>query len=69
MSTAAFGKLNLKDQREIVALNAPASFEPELHKDADRSELCFRRAEFIGWLRRAPERALSAQGRVRVART
>lgn len=25
-----FVKLNLKDQREIVVLNAPASFEPEL---------------------------------------
>jgi hypothetical protein len=25
-----FRKLNLKDQREIVVLNAPASFEPEL---------------------------------------
>src|SRR5262245_40969054 len=25
-----FGKLNLKDQDEIVVLNAPASFEPEL---------------------------------------
>ena len=27
-----FEKLNLKDQQEIVALNAPASFEPELAK-------------------------------------
>jgi len=25
-----FGKLNLKDQNEIVVVNAPASFEPEL---------------------------------------
>ena len=25
-----FQKLNLKDQTEIVVLNAPASFEPEL---------------------------------------
>lgn len=25
-----FDKLNLKDQREIVVINAPASFEPEL---------------------------------------
>jgi hypothetical protein len=25
-----FKKLNLKDQTEIVVLNAPASFEPEL---------------------------------------
>ena len=25
-----FGKLNLKDQKEILVLNAPASFEPEL---------------------------------------
>jgi hypothetical protein len=25
-----FAKLNLKDQKEIVVLNAPASFEPEL---------------------------------------
>lgn len=31
MSTASvFTKLNLKDQTEIVVLNAPASFEPEL---------------------------------------
>jgi hypothetical protein len=27
---SVFGKLNLKDQREIVLLNAPASFEPEV---------------------------------------
>ena len=27
---AVFDKLQLKDQKEIVALNAPASFEPEL---------------------------------------
>jgi hypothetical protein len=27
---AIFGKLNLKDQREILVLAAPASFEPEL---------------------------------------
>jgi hypothetical protein len=27
-----FEKLNLKDQQEIVVLNAPASFEPELAK-------------------------------------
>ena len=25
-----FGKLNLKDQKQIVVLNSPASFEPEL---------------------------------------
>lgn len=38
-----FQKLNLKDQREIAVLNAPASFEPELaalagiavHRDLD----------------------------------
>jgi hypothetical protein len=65
MSTGVFGKLNLKDQREIVVLNAPASFEPELPKDADWSA----RAEIIRSLRRAPERALSAKGRARVART
>jgi hypothetical protein len=28
--TPLFKKMNLKDQREIVVLNAPASFEPEL---------------------------------------
>lgn len=28
--TSVFGKLNLKDQTEILVLNAPASFEPEL---------------------------------------
>jgi hypothetical protein len=28
--TTVFGKLNLKDHDEIVVLNAPASFEPEL---------------------------------------
>ena len=27
---SVFGKLNLKDQKQIVVLNAPASFEPEL---------------------------------------
>jgi hypothetical protein len=28
--SSLFDKMNLKDQREIVVLNAPASFEPEL---------------------------------------
>ena len=28
--TSVFGKLNLKDQTEILVLNAPDSFEPEL---------------------------------------
>jgi len=27
---SVFGKLNLKDQKQIVVLNAPSSFEPEL---------------------------------------
>ncbi len=27
---SVFGKLNLKDQREIVLINVPASFEPEI---------------------------------------
>lgn len=30
MAMPTFDKLNLKDQTEIVVLNAPASFEPEL---------------------------------------
>jgi hypothetical protein len=30
MAMATFAKLNLKDQTEIIVLNAPASFEPEL---------------------------------------
>jgi hypothetical protein len=30
MAMPTFAKLNLKDQSEIVVLNAPASFEPEL---------------------------------------
>jgi hypothetical protein len=30
MGMPTFAKLNLKDQKEIVVLNAPASFEPEL---------------------------------------
>lgn len=30
MATSVFGKLNLKEQRTIVALNVPESFEPEL---------------------------------------
>jgi hypothetical protein len=30
MAMPTFAKLNLKDQKEIVVLNAPASFEPEL---------------------------------------
>jgi len=30
MPMATFAKLNLKDQPEIVVLNAPAGFEPEL---------------------------------------
>ena len=28
--SAVFGKLNLKEQREILVVNAPSSFEPEL---------------------------------------
>jgi hypothetical protein len=32
MTSAVFAKLNLKDQKEIVVLNAPASFNPELTK-------------------------------------
>jgi hypothetical protein len=32
---SVFDKLNLKDQREILVLNAPASFEPELRKLSD----------------------------------
>ena len=32
MRSAVFDKLNLKDQREIVVLDAPASFEGELKK-------------------------------------
>jgi hypothetical protein len=32
MAMATFAKLNLKDQTEIVVLNAPASFEPELKR-------------------------------------
>jgi hypothetical protein len=30
MAASVFGKLNLKDQAEIVVINAPESFEPEL---------------------------------------
>lgn len=30
MTSALFKKMNLKDQSEIVVVNAPASFEPEL---------------------------------------
>lgn len=30
MAMPTFAKLNLKDQKEIVVVNAPASFEPEL---------------------------------------
>lgn len=30
MPSALFAKLNLKQQREILVINAPASFEPEL---------------------------------------
>jgi len=32
---SVFGKLNLKDHKEILVLNAPASFEPELATLAD----------------------------------
>jgi hypothetical protein len=34
---SVFQKLNLKDQREILVLNAPGSFEPELRQLADVS--------------------------------
>jgi hypothetical protein len=30
MPSAVFGKMNLKDQTDIVVLNAPTSFQPEL---------------------------------------
>ena len=32
MASAVFAKLNLKDQKEIVVVNAPDSFRPELKK-------------------------------------
>lgn len=32
MASAVFAKLNLTDQKEIVVLNAPETFEPELRK-------------------------------------
>ena len=32
---SVFDKLNLKDQRDIVVVNAPASFEPELRRLVD----------------------------------
>jgi hypothetical protein len=32
---SVFDKLNLKDQREILVLNAPTGFEPELKRLAD----------------------------------
>ena len=43
---STFEKLNLKDQREIVVLNAPGSFEPELatlkgvaiHRDLNKKD-------------------------------
>ena len=46
---SVFAKLNLKDQAEIVVLNAPASFEPELkslkgvtvRRDAKGAEIDF----------------------------
>jgi len=49
MPMATFAKLNLKDQAEIVVLNAPASFEPELkslkgvtvRRDAKGAEIDF----------------------------
>ena len=42
-------KLNLKDTKEIVVLNAPQSFEPvhQVAVDEDWSALRFRRVEFI----------------------
>ena len=47
---ATFAKLNLKDQPEIVVLNAPAGFEPELkslkgvtvRRDAKGGDIDFR---------------------------
>jgi hypothetical protein len=49
-----FAKLNLKDQTEIVVLNAPASFEPVgmVAIDEDWSALRFRRVEFIKTMNR-----------------
>ena len=49
MAMPTFAKLNLKDQTEIVVLNAPASFEPELkalkdvtiRRDAKGSDIDF----------------------------
>lgn len=49
MAMSTFAKLNLKDQTEIVVLNAPASFEPELktlkgvtvRRDAKSGDIAF----------------------------
>jgi hypothetical protein len=49
MAMPTFAKLNLKDQTDIVVLNAPASFEPELkslkgvtvHRDAKGGDIDF----------------------------
>ncbi|MCD9029501.1 hypothetical protein LDO26_15000 [Luteimonas sp. BDR2-5] len=43
--TPLFRKLNLKDQRSIVVLNAPESFEPELRALADAAVKVSRKVE------------------------
>ena len=66
---AVFKKLNLKDQTEILVINAPESVEPELDAleqvaiDEDWSALRFRRVEFIRTMTRKRCRQSASRGR------
>jgi hypothetical protein len=58
-----FAKLNLKDQSDIVVVNAPASFEPEIA--SLRGVMVRRRTEFIKMMTRPAEYRYSEHGGAR----
>ena len=61
-----WGKLNLKDQKEIVVINAPRSFEPDIKAlDEDWSAKRFRRAECIKTMTRPTEWRFSKAGKTK----
>ncbi len=80
MRSAVFEKLNLKDRREIIVLDfnrdtgsdalGAIGFEAvrQIAIDEDWTALRFRRAEFVKSLARAPQRAMSAEGRAKADR-
>ena len=71
MASAVFAKLNLKDHREIVVVNAPDSFGPELKKlsgVAVRTKVSDRPISFaLAFVTRQPEVDAMAKSLTRAA--